>query len=271
MMRNFKSIVRIEVDMNTDTEQADVDTVSSVETLFDITEHISETEGQTLSQISENLDYAKSTLHRHLTTLEQRGYVVKDGGYYVSLRFLELGQQARTRHHAYPLAHEKVNELAAETDERAQFIVEEHGKAVYVHRAFGEHAVRTDPGIGKRIPLHATSAGKSILAMMPPAKSSRIIEQTSFEKITSETITDADDLYAELKRIQERGYAFNREENLNGLHAVGAPILGPNEDVIGALSVSGPSHRLVGERVENELPSLLLGTTNELELNISHG
>jgi DNA-binding IclR family transcriptional regulator len=257
--------------MNKSTDQADVDTVSSVETLFDIIEYISEAEGQTLSQISENLDYAKSTLHRHLTTLEQRGYVVKNGGYYVSLRFLELGQQARTRHHAYPLAREKVDELAAETDERAQFIVEEHGEAVYVHRAFGERAVRTDPGIGKRIPLHATSAGKAILAMMPPAKSSRIIEQTSFEEITSETITDSDDLYDELEHIQERGYAFNREENLNGLHAVGAPILDPNGAVIGALSVSGPSHRLVGERFKSELPSLLLGTTNELELNISHG
>ena len=270
-MGDFKLVIRIDVGMKKSTDQMDADTVSSAETLFDIVEHISEAEGQTLSQISENLDYAKSTVHRHLTTLEQRGYVVKNGGYYVSLRFLELGQQARTRHHAYPLAREKVDELAAETNERAQFIVEEHGEAVYVHRAFGEHAVRTDPGIGKRIPLHATSAGKSILAMMPPAKSSRIIEQTSFEKITSKTITDSDDLYAELEHIQERGYAFNREENLNGLHAVGAPILGPKEDVIGALSVSGPSHRLVGERFKNELPSLLLGTTNELELNISHG
>jgi DNA-binding IclR family transcriptional regulator len=44
----------------------------------------------------------------------------------------------------------------------------------------GEHAVRTDPGIGKRIPLHATASGKAILAAMPSENLSRIIEQTPF-------------------------------------------------------------------------------------------
>ena len=256
--------------MEKNTNQMDVDTVSSAETLFDIIEHISESEGQTLSQMSENLDYAKSTIHRHLTTLEQRGYVVKNGGYYVGLRFLELGQQARTRHHAYPLAREKVDEIATETDERAQFIVEEHGKAVYIHRTFGQHAVRTDPGIGKRIPLHATSAGKAILASMPEGIRSRIIEQTIFTNITSETITDPNKLNKELARISDRGYAFNRQENIVGLHAVGVPVTGPDDTIIGALSVSGPSHRLTSEWFEDDLPTLLLGAANELELNIAY-
>lgn len=150
-----------------------------------------------------------------------------------------------------------------------QFLVEEHGEAVYVHRALGDHAVHTDPGIGKCVPLHATAGGKAILAAMPPAELSRIVEQTSFPAITSETITDLDDLYEELERVRECGYAFNREENLDGLHAVGVPITDPDERVIGGLSVSAPSHRLSGERFKDELPSLLLGTANELELNIA--
>jgi len=246
------------------------DLVGSVETVFDIVEYLYQREGATISEVAAELDYAKSTVHRHLTTLAHRGYVVQYEGYYVGLRFLELGQQARTRRHAYQLARRKVNELAAETDERAQFLVEEHGEAVYVHRAFGDHAVRTDPGIGKRIPLHATASGKAILAAMPSAELSRIIERASFGAITSETITDPNELYEELEDIRERGYAFNREENLDGLHAVGVPITGSDEGVIGGLSVSGPSHRLTGEWFKDELPSLLLGTANELELNITH-
>ncbi|MFC5973559.1 IclR family transcriptional regulator [Halomarina salina] len=256
--------------MNDDTRPGGVDTVSSAETLFEIVEYISEAEGQTVSEIASNLDYAKSTVHRHLTTLEQCGYVVRDGGYYVGLRFLELGQQARNRHRAYRLARDKVDELAAETDERAQFIVEEHGEAVYIHRTFGAHAVRTDPGIGKRIPLHATSAGKAILASMTDERRSRIIEQTAFDAITGETITDPEELDEELARITERGYAFNRQENVDGLHAVGVPVTGPDDTIIGALSVSGPSHRLTGDWFENELPALLLGAANELELNIAY-
>ena len=256
--------------MNDDVRRGAVDTVSSAETLFDIVEYVADAEGETVSEISENLDYAKSTVHRHLTTLERCGYVVRDGGYYVGLRFLELGQQARNRHRAYQLARDKVDELATETDERAQFIVEEHGEAVYIHRTFGQHAVRTDPGIGKRIPLHATSAGKAILASMDDERRSRIIEQTAFDAITGETITDPDELHEELARVSERGYAFNRQENIDGLHAVGVPVTGPDGVIIGALSVSGPSHRLTGDWFENELPTLLLGAANELELNIAY-
>lgn len=246
------------------------DTVGAVQTLFDILEFIHEEDGVTISEAASGLEYAKSTIHRHLSTLEQRGYVVNEDGYYIGLRFLELGEDARNRRQAYQLAKEKVEELAEETDERAQFLVEENGEAVYIHRAVGNHAVRTDPGIGKRIPLHATASGKSILAAMPPEKASRIIEQTAFEQITDKTITNPNTLNDELDQIRQRGYAFNREENLDGLRAIGVPVKGPKGSVIGGLSISGPSHRFTGERFKDELPSLLLGTANELELNITH-
>ncbi|MEA5409776.1 IclR family transcriptional regulator [Haloarculaceae archaeon H-GB2-1] len=195
---------------------------------------------------------------------------MNNDGYYVGLRFLELGEDARNRRRGHQLAKEKVEELAQETEERAQFLVEEHGEAVYIHRALGSRAVRTDPGIGKRIPLHATASGKAMLAAMPSEKVSRIIEQTRFAEITDETVTDAEELRQELNEIRERGYAFNREENLDGLHAVGVPVRNPDGGVIGGLSVSGPSHRFTGEHFEDELPTLLLGTANELELNIAH-
>jgi len=247
-----------------------VESVKSVETLFDILEHIHQADGITISEAASQLEYAKSTVHRHLSTLERRGYVVNEDGYYVGLRFLEFGEDARNRRRGYQLIKEKVEDLADETDERVQFLVEENGEAVYLHRALGEHAVRTDPGIGKRIPLHATASGKAILAAMPSEKVSRIIEQTVFKQITAKTITDPDTLRDELAQIRKRGYAFNREENLDSLHAVGVPIKDPNDNVIGGLSISGPSYRFTGERLEEELSSLLLGAANELELNIAH-
>jgi len=247
-----------------------VDSVGSVETQFDIIEHIHQAGGDTVSGIAAELDYAKSTVHRHLATLEQQGYVVNDDGYYVGLRFLELGEDARNRRDGYQLAKEKVEELAHETEERVQFLVEEHAEAVYLYRALGSRAVRTDPGIGKRVPLHATASGKAMLATMPSEKSSRIIEQTRFVEVTDETVTDVEELRRELDEIRERGYAFNREENLDGLHAVGVPVLTPQGGVIGGLSISGPGYRFTGELFEEELPDLLLGAANELELNIAH-
>lgn len=250
---------------------SDGGTVKAAETLFDIVELLEEDGGLTITEIANELGYAKSTVHRHLTTLVERGYAVEEpDGYHIGLRFLALGEHTRNRYDAYQLAREKVDELASETNERAQFIVEEHGEAVYIHRALGERAVRTDPGIGKRIPIQATSAGKAILAHMSEDRLFEIIEQTDLSPITDETITSTEDLLSELETIREQGYSFNRQENLQGLHAVGAPVTDPDGDIIGALSVSGPSHRLKGDWFEVELPDLLLGAANELELNIAH-
>ncbi|MFW6317902.1 MAG: IclR family transcriptional regulator [Halorubrum sp.] len=247
------------------------DAVRTAETMFDVVQRLAENDGASLAELAAELDYAKSTVHRHLHTLEDLGYVVRrDGGYHVGLRFLEVGVTARSSYRGYDLVRRKVEEIAAVTGERAQFFVEEHGKAVYLARAVGDQAVRTDPGLGSRIPLYAASAGKAILAELPDDELSRMLERMSFDPVTDHTITDPDELRAEIAAGRERGYFFNREESLRGTHAVGVAICGPDGEVIGGLSVTGPSHRLNGERLESELPDLLLGAANELELNIAH-
>ncbi|WP_123622466.1 IclR family transcriptional regulator [Halorubrum sp. CSM-61] len=247
------------------------DTVRTAETMFDIVRRLVDDDGASLAELASELDYAKSTVHRHLHTLEGLGYVVhRDDGYHVGLRFLEVGVTARSSYRGYDLVRRKVEEIAEVTGERAQFFVEEHGKAVYLSRAVGDQAVRTDPGIGSRIPLYAASAGKAILAELPEPELSDMFERISFDPVTKYTITDPEELRAEIEAGRERGYYFNREESLRGTHAVGVAICGPDDDVIGGLSVTGPSHRLNGERLESELPDLLLGAANELELNIAH-
>lgn len=245
--------------------------VSSTDKLFTILETLQALDGARVSELAEELDYAKSTIHRHLATLEYKEYVVKEGDtYYVGLQFLNFGKYAKNRKDAFVMAQDKVEELAEETDERAQFLVEEHGKAVYVHRAIGKHAVQTDPGVGKRVPLHATAAGKAILAHLPEQRVDEILETQGLSKITDQTITDEETLRSELESIREQGYSFNLQENLDGLRAVGVPVLGPNNTNIGALSVSGPTQRMKGDSFETEIPELLLGIANELQLNLKH-
>lgn len=256
--------------MAQDTNSQDVGGVKTTRTVFEIIEYVKTHNGVKISAIADELDFAKSTVHRHLTTLSDMGYLVEEkDGYYVGLRFLDLGQEARERRKGHELEKDKVEEIANKTGERAQFIVEEHGEAVYLYRTSGEHAVRTDPGIGSRIPLHATAAGKAILAALDDTELFDIIEQTDFDPITRNTITEPDELLAEVEAIRNRGYSFNRQENLQGLNAVGVAVNGPDA-VLGALSVSGPSHRIKGDRFEEALPDLLLGAANELELNIAH-
>lgn len=120
-----------------------------------------------MTEVAAELGYAKSTVYRHLSTLAELGYVVKtDNEYRVGLRFLELGQHARTRQTGYDLTTKKVEEIAEQTGEWAQFIVKEHGDAVYIHRAFGDNAVWTDPGSGAGPPCTRRRERRSLQTSM---------------------------------------------------------------------------------------------------------
>lgn len=245
--------------------------VKSTENSFRVIELIMEEDGMRLSDLARELDLAKSTVHRHLSTLTDLEYVTReDDVYRTGLRFLRIGEQTRTRSDAYQLAEEKVADLAAETQERAQFIVEEYGKGVYIFRETGEQAVSTDSEIGKRIPIHATAAGKAILASLPDERVDEIFAQRGLPAVNERTTTDEEALRAELKEIRERGYSINDQENTSGLRAIGVPVEYEDGEPIGALSVSGPTHRFRGTLFEETLPNLLLGTANELELNIQY-
>jgi DNA-binding IclR family transcriptional regulator len=250
---------------------ADVGPVSTVERAFDVVEYLREVETATLAEVTDELDIAKSTAHRHLTTLEGRGYVVReDDAFTLGMRFLDHGYFVRRRDPAYGLAREKVEELADRTDERAQFIVEEHGEAIYVHCESGNHAVMADSRLGKRIPIHASAAGLAILSAYDNERVENIVDQRGLEQLTPETITDREELFQTLEQVRSRGYSVNDQGTIEGLRSVGAPIVGPDDEVIGGLSVAGPINRMKDEWFEEELPELIMGATNELELNIAY-
>jgi len=270
-MANYKQLeTMVPTSMDEDTNESGK-RIKAVKTAFAIVETLYELEGAGVSQVATELGLAKSTAHAHLQTLAEAGYIIREGDqYHVGLRFMELGEYAKSRKKVYTISRRMVAQLAEKTQERSQFIVEEHGWGVYVHRELGEHAVQTDPGIGQRIPLHCTAAGKAILAEFPRERVEQIIERRGLEAVTENTITDRKALYEELETIRERGYAFNMEENVLGLHAIGVGVKRGDGTICGALSVSGPSHRLTGDVLREEIPGLLLGTSNELELNLMH-
>lgn len=229
------------------------------------------TEGATLDQLSEQLGLARSTVHRHLTTLREYGYVVKDGDRYAaSLLFLTIGGDVQRRWTAYPKIKEKVDELAAQTGQRAQFVVEERGQRVYLYTEVGESAVQTGAHVGKRGPMHASAAGKAILASIPEERVREIVATHGLARTGDNTIQSESELREELDRVRERGYAFNRQETTGGVHAVGAAVSDREGAVVGALSVSGPAHRLKGDLLTEEMPERVLGAVNELELYIEH-
>jgi DNA-binding IclR family transcriptional regulator len=243
--------------------------IQSDETLFDIIEYIHNEESAGVTEIAESLEFSKSTVHGHLTALQRRRYVVKeDDGYRLGMEFLNHGKQVQTSYDLYSIAHEKVTQLAKETGERAWCMVEENGRAYYLVGAEGDHPVHPPVRIGKGVHLHPRSAGKAILAHLEEKTVKHIINRYGLPAKTSNTITSQDELFQELERVREQGYAINDGESLAGLYAIGAPIIHTEETVRGALTISGPANRMKTDEKKEEIIELLLGATNELEINL---
>jgi len=241
----------------------------TTETSLRVVDALRETDGMTIDDLSEHLGLAPSTVHRHLATLKKHGYVVSDGDVYaLGLQFLTIGGQIQRRVTAYPMIKEKVDALADETGERAQFIVEENGQRVYLYTEVGQSAVQTGAHVGKRGAIHTSAAGKAILAAYDRDRVEEIVGARGLDA-DQDAIATREELFEELDAVRDRGYAFNRQETTAGVHAVGAPVTADGE-VIGALSVSGPANRITGDRFTESLPERILGAVNELELHIEH-
>lgn len=244
--------------------------IKSARTLFSIVEALQELDGATLTELASHLDMATSTIHNHLSTLENLEYVInQDGEYQIGLRFFEHGVWAKRNYGVADVAQNSLEHLAEQVGEMVWLLVEEHGRAVCVEKAAGEHAVQTYAQLGKRIHIHAAAGGKALLAFLPQERIDEIIEQNGLPAQTGATITDPDDLKQELERIRQRGYAINDGETIDGIRAIAAPVR-PNGELVASISVAGPRFRMTGEYFSEELPELVLGVANEVELKLVH-
>lgn len=243
--------------------------IKSAKTTFEIVETLVEMDGAGVSELAERLGKPKSTVHDHLRTLLERRYIVKtDDAYHVGTRFLEIGEFARNRMKIYEIAKPEVQELATKTNEHANMMVEEHGLGVFLYKAEGDEAVELDTHSGMRVPMQTTALGKSIMAHLPEERVHEILDRHGMPRITENTITDRGELFEELETIRERDYALDREERIEGMRCVAAPI--KVDDVLSAVSVSGPTHRLNGERFQEVIPDMVLRAANVIEVNLKY-
>ena len=242
--------------------------VNAVENAFAIVEFLAESDGATLTEIADEVGLAKSTTHSYLVTMLDREYLVEDANTYrLGLKFLAHGRSVVDGFEAEGIVEDVLKDVVAETEEIAWFVVEEHGRAVFLEKATGERAVQPYGRIGKRTSLHAIAAGKAILAYLPEERVEEIVERRGLDPQTDRTITDRETLAAELAEIRERGYALNRSENVEGWRAVASPVI-QNGEVFGAIATSGPENRMQGDRFTETIPQIVSGAANEVQLRL---
>lgn len=219
---------------------------------------------QKVSDLSESLGLAKSTVSRLLTTLAHEGFVVKEkstGKYKLGLSVLTLGgivtNHLEIHKEAAPLLHKLVND----TGETAHLSILDGTDTIYIHKEECSHPVRILTHLGRKNPAYCTSSGKVLLAYNESNLVEKVIER-GLHAYTSKSITDPDELRKEMQVIRERGYAISTEELTEGTRSVSAPIRDYTGKVVSAINVVGPLQRMPDYKVP-DIAKKVVNASNE--------
>jgi IclR family transcriptional regulator, acetate operon repressor len=158
------------------------------------------------------------------------------------------------------------------TNETTNLCVLDRHTIVYVDQAESAHAVRMLTELGRRVPAHACGAGKVMLAHQPESVIATFAAREPFVALTPHTLTTAAELQAELQLARAQGYSLDREEYEEGVACVAAPIFGADGGVVAAVSVSGPTARLLRDDLGElgKLGELLRSHVRDISRELGH-
>jgi IclR family KDG regulon transcriptional repressor len=206
----------------------------------------------TLTEISRRLDVPKSSAHALLQTMRRRGYLAWNPttkGFSIGLRVVALSQAAPVMRTLQQRARPHMEALAETVHETVMLGAFEADSVVCIETVESPDPVRFTVQIGERRPLHCTSLGKLYLAGLEDEDVRRLFSH-GLSRETAATVTDVDELIAELRVVRRQGYARNRGESIEGLYSLGVPIPSLPAVPIAGLSVVGVASRIEAKEAE---------------------
>ncbi|WP_320670121.1 IclR family transcriptional regulator [Patulibacter defluvii] len=224
--------------------------VQSLSRALDLLEALAASDERPLSELAEETGMIPSTAHRLLASLGQRGYVSQNpesGRYRIGFKLLELATAITSRRDRLrAAARPHLEALRDRTGESVNLVVLDRLDVVYLDQVEGNRSVRMFTQVGRTVPAHTTGAGKAILAGRPADEVARLYaDDAVFAPLTARTITNAIDLDRALERVRRDGFAVDDEEHEEGVGCVASAIRDGDGQAIAAISVSGPSSRMI--------------------------
>lgn len=208
--------------------------------------------GISLADIVKETGIPKSTTYRMLETLTERNYIELEEAserYTIGVKTLEIGIKGLRNLDLVEVSIPYLKELSNQTGETSFLGVYSNGEVVYLYKSEGTKAIQTTAQLGSSRPAYCTGLGKAILADMPIEEVDRILKG-EVKQFTNKTITDRVRLYEELANVRLNKYAFDDEEIELGLSCFAVPIYNFTGNAIGAISVAGPSERVMNSKQE---------------------
>ena len=200
--------------------------------------------GMTLTELADRLAVAKSSAFALLHTLAARGYAAESGKrldrrYRLGITLAKLGDAAEQQSPLVSMAMPVLESVTDATGLTSRLVVPDGAYAVAVARVDAPGTVRFASYLGAREYPHCTSAGKALLAALPPERARTLAVEAGLPPRTPRTITDPDALTRDLELSAARGYAIDDEEDCEGVFCVGAAVYDRSGQCVAALSGTG--------------------------------
>lgn len=213
-------------------------------------EHTSELK---LTEISEEMELHKSTIHSLLKTLEKHQYIdqnLENGKYKLGLKLIERGNYVVSTIDIRQVGRNYLLDLSKKTGQTVHLGILNGQEGVYIDKIEGESAVIRFSRIGKGIPLHSTAIGKVLLAFREQNEAQQILKGYDFTKQTEYSITNEAEFLNQLEKVLHQGYAVDNQENELGVRCVAVPLLNFENKVVAGISISTLISQINDDKLE---------------------
>lgn len=215
--------------------------------------------GGRLTDIAHQTELPVSTVHRILQELVAVGWAREGEArtYALGARLMALPARGTGSETITRAARSALRALADETKRTVHFAMVDGDQLVYTDKIEGRAAYAMKSRIGAAIPMHCTAIGKAVLAQLEDAEVRLIAQRTGLPPQTPRTLSDVTKLLRHLRKVRERGWAVDDEENEQHTRCVGAAILDQRGEPIAGVSVSCLVFDLSGEQVDEIAPRVV--------------
>jgi IclR family KDG regulon transcriptional repressor len=247
--------------------------VQTLDRTLDIIELLAtKPKGLGVTEIGQLLSLHKSTVHRLINALAQRGYISKEpksGIYKIGLKFIEISSlffhQIELKTEALPY----MRHLAEQTGQTVHLAILDGDDVVYIEKVDALQSLRMYSQIGKRIPVYCSGLGKVLLSGLSPGNRQEIIFKNNLVKYTPNTILDRDILLKQIDDVIKLGWALDDEEHEEGIRCIAVPIYDFTGKIIAALSISGDK-QILSPGQDSYNSGLILVTAGEISKRLGY-
>ena len=223
-----------------------------------------------LSDIARSAGIPAATARRCLLTLEELGYVKRNGrDFLLRPKVLELGAAYLESMNIEHLTRTHLEELARNTTDSAALCVLDGTDIVYVARASVRTLLRLEAHVGSKFPAHATSTGRTLLAGLTPEHLDQYFATAVLAPLTDRTVTNPARLRQLIDECRRSGYAAVEDELAYGVVALAVPVFDQHGRVVAALNSSSHSKKVSKARLVRERLRMLQQVSRHISKDLA--